>query len=332
VNLKTNGFVSPNVSEQQNSGEPKPTEAIEGILKIFDRFPLVALGELHGSRTQHDFIVSLIQHPDFPDKVNDIVVEFGNALYQPVMDRYIAGANVVHTELRQVWRNTTQITMLFDLPIYERFFVTVRAVNQHLPKQKELRVLLGDPPVDWSIIENWAQHDSFLMSRDDHFANVIKREVLGKKRRALLIAGAGHLYRASLRNVTRRLDQLHPGAVFVVIPHGGFEEKSNDELEKRLASWPQPGLAHVKNTWLGNLDPDVTFPEPKRGISIMPDGSIVPAPRHYEGMKIQEITDAYLYLGPEASLVKDVLPPEIWQDAEYQHELQRRSSLPRNEK
>jgi hypothetical protein len=48
-------------------------------------------------------------------------------------------------------------------------------------------------------------------------------------------------------------------------------------------------------------------------------------------MKIQEITDAYLYLGPKASITKDALPTEVLQDAEYQRELQRRRSLPRGE-
>lgn len=35
--------------------------------------------------------------------VNDIVVEFGNSLYQDVMDRYVRGEDVRYSTLRQVW-------------------------------------------------------------------------------------------------------------------------------------------------------------------------------------------------------------------------------------
>lgn len=314
--------------------EPRPVKAVEGILKVFDRYPLVALGEWHGSRTEHDFILALLQHPAFPNKVNDIVVEFGNAFYQPLMDRYTAGEEVAATEIRQVWRNTGVTSMAWDVPVYERFFATVRAVNKRLPKKKQLRVLLGDPPYDWSRIKSRA--DVPRIRRDDHFTQVIQQEVLGKKRKALLIAGLYHLFRccpssdsSSIVNVTRQLDQSHPGAVFVVLPHDGFDEQNNEALEQRLASWPLPGLAFVKNTWLGKLNPDIIFPASKRGFNLMPDGSKVVPPSPYGGLKIQEITDAYLYLGPKSSLVKETLPPAVLQDVEYQNELKRRRSLPR---
>src|SRR5215813_1573123 len=135
------GIIPADISGQSRLDTPKPTNAVEALINAFDRYPLVALGEVHWSQTEHELVYSLIKHPAFANKVNDIVVEFGNALYQPIMDRYIAGETVARTELRQVWRNTTQVAMMLDAPIYERFFATVRAVNQTLPKQKQLRVL-----------------------------------------------------------------------------------------------------------------------------------------------------------------------------------------------
>ena len=50
--------------------------------------------EAHGMKDVDDFILSLIRDPTFPKKVNDIEVECGNSLYQPVLDRYIAGDDV----------------------------------------------------------------------------------------------------------------------------------------------------------------------------------------------------------------------------------------------
>jgi len=326
------GYGYPSATGKQVMDEPRPTKAVEGLIELFDHFPIVALGEMHWNRTQHDFIVSLIEHPTFPDKVNDIVVEFGSARYQNIMDKYIAGETVPHTELRQAWRNTTQPTMVWDVKLYERFFATVRAVNQKLPKAKKVRVLLGDPPIDWDGAKSSSDVAPFL-ARDDHFASVTEKEVLSKGRKALLIAGSFHLFRccpskSSPTTVTLHIDKLHPGAVFVVLPHHGFDER-NDELEARLSSWPKPGIAHVKNTWLGDLNPDLVYPVSKMLVVIRPDGTRVPAPSPYGKLKFQDITDAYLYLGPKDSLVQDTVPPEVARDEEYKRELDRRNKLRR---
>src|SRR5262247_1930130 len=191
--LAVNGGLAANVFGQSSLAEPKLTNAVEGLIAAFDSFPIVALGELHWCLNEHEFIAALIKHPSFAEKVNDIVVEFGNAKYQPVMDRYIVGETVARAKLRQVWRNTTQTSMVLDVPIYEKFFATVRAVNQRLPGQKRLRVLLGDPPVDWDVIKTSADMKPELFDRDGHFTSVVENEVLGKGRKALLISGTAHL-------------------------------------------------------------------------------------------------------------------------------------------
>jgi hypothetical protein len=122
------------------------------------------------------------------------------------------------------------------------------------------------------------------------------------------------------------IDKLHPGAVFVVLPHHGFDER-NDELEARLSSWPKPGIAHVKNTWLGELKPDLVYPITKMLYIRKPDGTHAPLPNPYGSLKFQDITDAFLYLGPKASLVSDPIPPEVESDEEYKRELDRRRNL-----
>jgi len=325
--LAVNGGLAANVFGQSSLAEPKLTNAVEGLIAAFDSFPIVALGEIHWCLNEHEFIAALIKHPFFAEKVNDIVVEFGNAKYQPVMDRYIVGETVARAKLRQVWRNTTQTSMVLDVPIYEQFFVTVRAVNQRLPGQKRLRVLLGDPPVDWDVIKTRADMNMNLFLRDEHFVEVVEREVINKKRKALLISGNAHIRRCCLAGplgATARVEKKHPGTVFVALPHQGFQER-NEELEARLASWPKPGLALVKDTWLGNLSPDLITPAGRMRTS--PDGPLVPAPSPFKGMLIQDATDAYLYLGPKASLGYDSIPPEAHRDEAYQRELERRRQL-----
>jgi hypothetical protein len=88
--------------------EPNPESAISAVLAAFDNYEVVGMSVAHGMKDQDDFILSLIRAPAFPEKVNDIAVECGNSLYQPILDRYIAGEDVPFTEVQKVWRNTTQ--------------------------------------------------------------------------------------------------------------------------------------------------------------------------------------------------------------------------------
>src|SRR5215472_16230586 len=114
------------------ASEPTPEPAIPAILAAFDRYEIVAMPEAHGMKDVDDFILALIRDPRFPEKVNDIEVECGNSLYQPVLDRYIAGDDVPFTAVRKVWRNTTQ-SMCGQSGFFEQFFPLVRAINQKLP-------------------------------------------------------------------------------------------------------------------------------------------------------------------------------------------------------
>lgn len=143
--------VARNAESQRAPAPPAvPIEPIGAIVEAFRSCSIVALGEgLHGNEQGHAFRLALIRDPRFATIVNDIVVECGNAKYQDVMDRFVRGDEVPYEALRQVWQNTTQISGVWDRPIYEEFFRAVRGVNASLPRERQLRVLLGDPPVDW---------------------------------------------------------------------------------------------------------------------------------------------------------------------------------------
>jgi transposase len=141
---------------QPASLTPSPEPAVPAILAAFDQYEVVGMTEAHGDKDVDDFIFSLIRTPAFLEKLNDIAVKCGNSLYQPILDRYIAGEDVPFTEVRKVWRNTTQ--PMCDLSgFFEQLFPLVRAINQKLPPEKRLRVLAGDPPIDWDQIKT--DHD-----------------------------------------------------------------------------------------------------------------------------------------------------------------------------
>jgi hypothetical protein len=65
------------------------------------------------------FIVTLLRDPRFQETVNDIVVEYGNARYQDVADRYSSGDAVSPEQLRPGWPDAVNI-LVRDAPVYER--------------------------------------------------------------------------------------------------------------------------------------------------------------------------------------------------------------------
>ena len=308
------------------TNDPVPADAATAILAAFDKYPLVALAEAHGLKEQAEFISQLIQDPDFPKKADTIVIEAGNARYQPLIDRYVGGENVSLDELRSVWRDHTCSALgPMDSPNLELLFKTVRTVNQKLPPAQRLRVLAGDPPIDWRRIQTNADFRPWLEQRDNHYAHVVETAVLEKSRQALLVTGGAHLSRKPSAGggevMLQRLERNYPGKTFVVQVHIGFGDR-NGELEPRLASWPTPSLTHLRDTWLGELDAAL------HGIQdvMLPIGEVsrvAPGPREM----LQDNADAYLYLGPSETLTMEQRIPDLLRDNSYVQELHRRHRI-----
>jgi len=168
--------------------------AIQEIMKAFDKHQVVALGESHGWKEESEFIFSLIKYPSFVEKVNDIVVECGNSKFQSIVDDYINGKDVSIDKLQMTWRNMT-VLCTCDAPIYEQLFQTVRTVNQNLSSDRKIRVLLGEPPINWSEIKSAQQIGLFVFQRDQYYAGIVSKEVIDKNRKALLIMGSLHFIR-----------------------------------------------------------------------------------------------------------------------------------------
>src|SRR5262249_19853159 len=147
------------------------------ISSALDAQPLVAIGELHRNQQVHDLIAALVRDTRFLPSGGDIVVEFGNARYQDRMDRYIVGEAVDPKSLPQVWRDAVNI-LVWDAPVYERFFSTVREVNRGRSPANRLRVLLADPAIEWATIRDRMTWEQIARTRDQHAFDVIEHEVL----------------------------------------------------------------------------------------------------------------------------------------------------------
>ncbi len=117
-------------------------DPVQGMLKLFETYRIVMFGEMHECRQEYDFLRKLVSAPEFAERVNDIVVEFGNGRYQDVVDRYIGGENVPIEQVQGAWRDTVGALGPVS-PVYGEFYAGVRAVNLKLPKERRIRVLLG---------------------------------------------------------------------------------------------------------------------------------------------------------------------------------------------
>lgn len=235
-------------------GMVSPQPAAQYITAAFDAYPLVAFSEPgHGASGTREFFAALIRHSGFAGKVTDIVIECGNARYQDIADRYFAGEAVGSRELRQIWENTTVVSGVWQLPMYEQILADIRAFNLTLPKEKRIRVLLGDPPIDWAVVRGPADEDMNDW-RDAHFAWVVEQHVMKRGRRALLWIGGAHTGRGVILpdSLIHLLDRRFPSRTLVV--HSVDPNQVSASVSARLKPWPALSAAPIRHTWLGRMD------------------------------------------------------------------------------
>ena len=209
---------------------PPAVPAVDAVVAAFATYQVVAIGEEHGSGVEHEFLRTLIRDPRLIGVIDDVAVEFGSARHQDTIDEYVRGGAISDAELSQVWTDTTQRSGVWDDPIYRQFFEAVREENIQRGQEGRIRVILGDPPILWERITAEVDCDDtepscldfWIMGRSDHFASVVHSESISRGRRALVIAGSGHIRRNPDADfpisLTDKLDVLAPGAVWTLVP------------------------------------------------------------------------------------------------------------------
>lgn len=215
------------LTQRDAGGEAQVQSAVDGVLQAFDSYSVVAIGDEHGLQQLGDFYQALLRHPEFAKKVDALVVEYGNARYQDLVDRYVRGEDVDADDLQKVWSDAVGKIPGGTEVMYPQLFAAVRAVNQSLPDDQKLRILLGDPPIDWSQVQDRSDVEPFQAQRDAHFAQVVTDEVLDKGLKALVIIGGTHLDRSQPTNTLQAAggdgsNQLQPlpGASGAAAPSG----------------------------------------------------------------------------------------------------------------
>jgi hypothetical protein len=267
-----------------------PLEPITAVIDAFRTHRVVALGEgSHGNHQAHAFRLALIRDSRFAAAVQDIVVEFGSARHQDLMDRFVNGAEIPNDALRRAWTDTTQPDAIWDAPIYEEFFRAVRAVNAALPRERRLRVLLGDPPIDWDAVRTREDLDRFASKRDEHAADLIRRETLARGRRGLVLYGDYHFARTNAGGIVARLESAGE-RVFSIHTETRADLKAR---HPEVGEWKLPSLSMLRGTELGPADQ----------------------------------FDAVLYLGPPGGITFSRISPDLCADSAYMEMRLRRMAL-----
>ncbi len=319
VAFPQNAFAAASAPKPVN---PVPEPAISRILAAFDKYEIVAMPQGHGMQDLNNFIFSLIRTPAFAEKVNDIAFECGNSLYQPVLDRYIAGEDVPFAEVQKVWRKDGQPACGAS-GFVEQFFPLIRALNKKLPPAKRLRVLAPDPAVEWDQIKGLADLMKLHYDRESSIASVMEKEVLSKHRKALMLFGTMHLLHGT-NSAVARFEKDYPSVTFVITELGIFDTDLPSLYDSKFVNWPIPALAIAEGTWLGALDLGHFFPP---GTRIDQDCNVHrDLPKELQ-RPVEDLDDAFLYLGPQDLRLREKIPADIALDVSYRTDLQQGSAM-----
>jgi hypothetical protein len=198
-------------------------------------------------------------------------------------------------------------------------------MNQKLPTPKRLRVLAGDPPIDWDQVKTFQDGSRFFFHREDNIASVMEKEVLSKHRKALMLFGTFHLMHGT-RSAVAIYEKDYPNVTLIISELGNFDTDLPALSSSRFVTWPVPSLARAKGTWLGALDLGHFLP---LGSRIDDRDCTVhnELPKPFQ-RSMADLVDAFLYLGPQDLRLKEKMPADVALDLDYMKELQRREALP----
>jgi hypothetical protein len=300
----------------------KPEGATEAVVRAFETHDVVMFGEFHGNKQEYEWLRALVATPAFAERVNDIVLEYGNSLYQKSVDRYVAGEDVPLEQVQKAWRNLVG-AIGPPSPVYGAFYQAVRDSNLKRKGKHQLRIVCGDPYIDWDKVKDREDIGPYLAHRDEWYTQVVKEEVLAKHHRALLIMGWGHFLRRNGPGVIER--QLREaGAKTYLIVAGTNTIGGYDDVDPRFEAWPAPAIA-LADGRVGELPAMPVLLGGTAG-----NARIGPGPAsagNAAPLQLKDAADAILYLGPRDSLTQVFMARSELEGTPYGKEMERRLTL-----
>lgn len=290
---------------------------------------VIAFGETHQHKSLYVLLEKILKSKRLQEDVDVIIVEFGNSFYQDLLDRYISGEDVSIDALRLVWRNTLiSPNTVWDSPVYEHFFQTVREINKSLLPKKRYRVIAAGKSIDWTTIHSKEDMKVFNnTTRTEQIYEVVGNEVFVKNKTAFLIAGEWHASQLSkeiknrsgysFRNHTTGtlLDLYYPGSTLVINSYSKLAVLGVAEIENMKIG----STVFTSENWLRDIEgKELVFMKGRGG---RPDFN------PYQDSKLKDIADAVIYWGPKENWIFERPLKETYQDEVYWKELNRRSLI-----
>lgn len=311
-------------------GDPKPEDATIAVVRAFKTHDIVMLGEFHGNKQLYEWLRKLVATPEFADHVDDIVMEFGNSLYQKSVDEYVSGKDVPFEKVEKAWRNTVG-ALGPPSPVTASLYKAVRDANMQRRGKHQMRVLCGDPYIDWDNVKEARDVGPYLSHRDDWYAQVAKDEVLARHHRALLIMGSMHFlrnYQVGPMKATIEPELRQAGAKTWLILAGTNTPTDYDHPDHRLDGWKPPVIVSATG-WVGELAARPLTEGGQDDLVInMKDesGNQIKKPSFMEP-KLKDGADAFLYLGPRETLTVVNMTRAQLEGTAYGKEIERRLKI-----
>lgn len=286
------------------------------IMQAFDEHNFVALGDYHWNEAFIRYAITLISTPEFSEKVQHIVVEFGNAKYQSVLNDYLAGKDVEEEKLHEVLRGS--IYFLAWMPaVYMDFFKAVRVRNAELADNKKIIVHLAEAPFDWPL-SNTKKWKYAAENKTDYFYKIAAQR-FNNNEKALLIFGAFHLVtapqkyinvaQANVLPLATRLELRYPGSTYLIWP------MTEPEVVKTFADIIPPALVDVRSEPMKGL----------RFIDLLPKARFKLNEMGDMHAQVGDFFDAFLYVGDNQR--SSIFPRAVMSDRVWVAEMQRRVDM-----
>ena len=314
------------------AGIDNPADPVEYINLSLQAYPIVCLAEGgHQANEPHQFLRRLLSDDTILRTVDVIIVEFASATHQAVLDAYVRGEDVPFATLSNVWRDTGQSpTEPWNSPLYHQLLEVIRNGNRGLPPGKKVRVIAGDPAIDWGSIESREDYAAARIHRDPYVAELAIEQAFHLDKTVLIIFGGLHLPRVPIapedgrNSLTYRILSRYPDTVAAI----SFLSPEDLGVEDRMDEFERGKVYSTDRHWVGEIGAGSMFPgtyslvtDPDTGAQNWEE---VPL---YTEYVVRDLFDALIYLGPTSEWEYVPASFDRERDKDYLKELNRRSLL-----
>lgn len=297
------------------------------LLQALADHRVVILGEVHHRPRYWAFNCTLVRDKAFAERAGVIYMELpGND--QTLVDQFLAAPKYdpqpVIEMLRDNWQGGWPDQPMLDL------FKAVWEVNQGLPREQRLRIVLTDMPQPWKDIKTRADWNQRDWDRNQIMAdNVLRdlREHSGDPRHALFIVGYMHAAEnpaPTLLGVEpwkptgwRLCEKLGRTNVFAIFPHSPVLANEGGVINGRIAL----GLFETAFSALANRPMSFPLDHGPFGEQVFDASLDEPSTEPFN-----HFFQAYLYLGSVEDETLSPLIPNFY-TADYLKEVDRRLQL-----